>query len=146
MSKNSLSMAYAMKKRSKNKYAKGGEIESQELQMDKREPESDFAKSINRNPAADRFEIQNQDSDMYAEGGEVEEHYASIADAILAKKKRNAASMEEPEQDAGAGAFFDESNEDAAMKENFQDAEESFHDLNTDDVVDSIIKKRIRKS
>jgi hypothetical protein len=145
MSKNSLSMAYAMKKRSKKKMANGGHVEAdtmKDLMMDRREVDTSFAKEQNRDEDADRFEGEEEIA-SYAHGGEVE----SIVDAIMAKREQSRMGKLDGEHEPmeGAGEFYDAINEEAAMKENMQEMHEHDHDLHTNDVVDSIMRKRKRK-
>jgi hypothetical protein len=68
---------------------------------------------------------EDDDATMMAEGGEVEEHYASIADAILAKKRR--ASAQNGRADVSLNAVeepnnLDDDNYDALRKENYSES------------------------
>ncbi len=75
----------------------------------------------------------------YAEGGEVEEHYSSIADAILAKKRK----MQEGAVDINENAEempnqYDELNMEAAGKELYDDDQLSDQPMDSNEHGDDI--------
>lgn len=134
-----LGMAYAMKKRSKKKMADGGMVENEELQMDRRDPETSFAKE-----QGDQMPEQNEEDDnsqMFANGGEVEEHYESIADAILAKKRKANKPME------ASNEFFMNQDEMAADNYDAQEMDEApKSESPAEDLISSIMRKRKKRA
>lgn len=113
--KQSLAIAFSVQRRNnkKKKMAFGGAAE------DTNEPSVP-----SRKPNNERLPKDEYMADHFAHGGEVEEHYESIADAILAKKRQAASgqadlnehSEEQPNQ-------YDGINMDTANKEQYDDSQ-----------------------
>jgi hypothetical protein len=129
--KKNLAVAYGIKRRSKSKMAEGGMV-------DKREPAND----INMDKRAKDLSFEDDEgmqismnAKNYAHGGEVDEHYDSIADAILAKKRRASEEKAMEHEDNAAGEFLMDRNEDAVL-DNGQE------DIQDEDLVSSIMRKR----
>lgn len=145
----SLAIAYNMKRKNSKKMAYGGMAENDA------EPSMPQAKPDNMRPAEDEYM-----ADHFAKGGmaDADEHYSSIADAILAKKKKakmmadgGMVDIEENGEEEGSSPY-DDMNADAAMKELYddeqlraqpEDSNEKGDDISSDshDMVDAIRKK-----
>lgn len=90
-----LAIAYSVKKKAPKKMYKGG-------MLPKGSQEDSSVAPAPRKPDDRRPPMDEYMADHFSEGGEVEEHYESIADAILAKKRQqadlNKNSEEQPNQ------------------------------------------------
>lgn len=132
--KPSLAVAYdVQRKNKKKKMAKGGMVPGAEDDM---EPALPMAKPDNMRLPED--EIM---ADHFAHGGEVEDHYSSIADAILAKKRKKMADggMVDLEANSEEGAnMADEQNEDALLKEQYDDSQLSAQPMDSNEHGDDI--------
>lgn len=82
----SLAIAYGAQKSMKRKYADGGKVEPKSASEQISQSYGNASDPDKRKAAADS--MKNAFGGGMAHGGEVEEHYESIADAILAKKRR----------------------------------------------------------
>lgn len=130
----------------KKKYAYGGAAEDTgepsvptRKPDDYRLPEDDYMsdqftkggpapapKPDNMRPSENEY-MGGRSGGAYADGGEVEDHYSSIADAILAKKRKAKKMAEGGQVDLSENATEDRNNEDqmsyeAAGKENYSES------------------------
>lgn len=110
----SLAIAYSTQRASKKKMAYGGQVDRADGN-----PGLPQAK-----PDDHRLPQDEYMSNRMAEGGEVEEHYSSIADAILSKSRKSQdngmVDINENAQESGQSPY-DEDNHEAYMKELYDD-------------------------